>query len=104
MARLGALDLAPGVETALYIPPGATRATVKVLAANRTAGPILVRIVRRVGVGPTAAPDYLTFDEPIPANESRHSEYVDMVTGEELLAQANVAGLTVQADGIERTA
>ncbi len=79
MARLGAADLVGGVETALYAPAAGISATVKVIFANRTAAPVLVRVIRRAGAGPTANQDFLTFDEILQANESRHSEYIDMV-------------------------
>lgn len=101
MARLGAADLSAGVETALYAPATDIETTVKVIFANRTPAIVLVRVIRRVGAGPTAAADYLAFDEPIGPNQSRHSEYFDMVDGEELLVRANVSGMSVQADGIE---
>lgn len=102
MARLGAEDLSAGVETALYAPGSGVSAVVKVIFANRTQAQARIRVVRRPGSDPTVTADYLTFDELLQANESRHSEYIDMVYPEELLVQASVAGVTVQADGIER--
>lgn len=101
MPRLGAADLAAGVETFLYSPATGFSATVKVIFANRTQAPIRVRVIRRVGSGPTLPEDFLDFDEILEGNESRHSEYVDMGDTEELLAQANAGGMSVQADGIE---
>lgn len=99
MARLGAEDLVAGVETALYAP--AAGATVKVIFANRTQAPVRVRVIRRAGPAATVAKDFLAFDEILEGNDSRHSEYIDMANPEELLAQANAGGISVQADGIE---
>lgn len=101
MARLGAADLAAGVETALYAPATGVLCTVKLIFCNRTETPIRVRVIRRAGAGPTVNADFLDFDETLTANESRHSEYIDMKNPEELLAQADKPGMTVQADGIE---
>lgn len=100
---LGSVDAPAGAETALYAPAINVLASVKVIVANRTQAPALVRVIHRAGVGPTVAKDFKTFDEVIPGNDSRVSPVFDMENPEELLVQSNVSGVTFQADGIERT-
>ena len=101
--RLGAADLAAGVETALYTPPGGERTAIKVMFANRNPGTSArVRVVLRPGAGPTVNADYLAFDEIIPVNESRVSAVFDIEEPQELLVESDVAGVTAQANGLER--
>ena len=102
--RLGGADLLANTETALYAPGATTRASVKVTFVNRNAGvSAKVRVVLRPAAGPTNTTDYLAFDEVVPVNESRVSAVFDMETPQELLVQSDVAGVTAQANGLERT-
>jgi len=101
--RLGAASLAPVTETALYAPAAGQRASVKVIFANRNLGTSArVRVVLRPGAGPTVDEDYLAFDEVVPVDESRVSAVFDMENPQELLVQSDVAGITAQANGLER--
>ena len=101
---LGQVDLAAGVETALYAPPATTKASLFVNVANRGGASIKVRVVLRPGAAATVNSDFLAFDELIPANESRSSRVFDMLNPQELRVQSDLATVTVQANGIERAA
>jgi hypothetical protein len=101
--RLGAADLAAAVETALYSPAANERTAVKVVFTNRNPGTSArVRVVLRLGAGPTVDADYLAFDEVVPVNESRVSAVFDIENPQELLVESDVAGVTAQANGLER--
>ena len=102
MSRLGAADLPAAVETALYAP--ANRATVRVVIANRNPAAVAkIRVILRAGTGPTVDADYLAWDEPIPAEQSRVSPVFDISNPPELRVRSDVANVTAQANGIERT-
>jgi len=101
--RLGAVDLAALTETALYAPAVGERTAIKVVFANRN--PALsakVRVVLRPGAGPTVPADYLAFDEVIPVSESRVSAVFDVENPQEVLVESDVAGVSAQANGLER--
>jgi hypothetical protein len=101
--RLGAVDLAAAVETALYAPAGGERTAIKVVFANRnTSLSARVRVVLRPGAGPTVAADYLAFDEVIPVSESRVSAVFDVENPQEVLVESDVPGVSAQANGLER--
>ncbi len=100
---LGQLDLAPGVETLLYVPGATTRASVKVVFTNRNPGTsIECRVILRPGAGPSTPANFLAFDEVIPVKESRVSAVFDMENPQELLVQCDTANVTANANGIER--
>ncbi len=104
MALLGQVDLAAGVETALYAPAPSTVGTIKLICTNRNLGTnARVRVILRPGTGPTVAEDYLAFDEDIPARESRVSAVIDVPNPAEVRVESDVVGVTFQANGIERT-
>ena len=46
--------------------------------------------------------DFLAFDEVLPVAESRVSAVFDMENPQELRVESDVAGVTAQANGIER--
>ena len=101
--RLGAVDLAAAVETALYAPAGGERTAIKVMFVNRNVGTSArVRVVLRPGAGPTVPEDYLAFDEVIPVSESRVSAVFDVESPQEVLVESDVTGVTAQANGLER--
>lgn len=101
--RLGAVDLAPTTETALYAPAAGERTAIKVVFVNRNPGTSArVRVVLRPGAGPTVVEDYLAFDEVVPVNESRVSAVFDVENPQEVLVESDVAGVTAQANGLER--
>ncbi len=100
--QLGQADLSAGVDTALYAPPASTKASIFVNMANRNATPIAVRVILRPSTGPTGDADYLTFDEAIPANQSRSSRIFDIENPQELLVRSDLGSVTAQANGIER--
>lgn len=101
--QLGRADLSAGVDTALYAPGASLKASLFVNIANRNTSPIAVRVILRPATGPTVDADYLTFDELIPANQSRSSRIFDMVNPQELLIRSDLAGVTAQANGLERS-
>lgn len=104
MSRLGAADLSAAVETALYAPAANKRATVRVVVANRNAAAVAkIRVILRSGTGPTVNADYLAFEEAIPAEQSRVSPVFDISNPQELHVRSDVANVTAQANGIERT-
>jgi len=101
--RLGGVDLAAAVETALYAPPVGERTAIKVVFANRNVSlSARVRVVLRPGAGPTTPDDYLAFDEVIPVSESRVSAVFDVENPQEVLVESDVAGVSAQANGLER--
>ncbi len=100
--RLAGVDIPAVTETALFAP--AVRASVKVIFVNRNSGTSArVRVILRAAGGPTTAEDHLAFDEVVPVSESRVSAVFDMENPQELLVRSDVAGVTAQANGIERT-
>lgn len=104
MAQLGQVDVAAGVETALYAPAGSQKGSIRIVCVNRNTGTnARVRVVHRPGAGPTAAADFLAFDEDIPARESRVSPFFNVENPEEIRVQSDVTGVTFQANGLERT-
>ena len=101
--RLGAVDLVAVTETALYAPAVGERTAIKVMFVNRNVGTSArVRVVLRPGAGPTVNADYLAFDEIVPVSESRVSAVFDVENPQEVLVESDVAGVTAQANGLER--
>ncbi len=104
MSLLGQVDPAAGVETALYAPAASKQGTIKVICTNRNLGTnARVKVVLRPAAGPTVNADYVAFDEDIPARESRVSAVIDVLNPQEVRVEADVVGVTFQANGLERT-
>lgn len=102
--QLGQVDVAAGVETALYAPAATQKGSIRIICVNRNLGTnAKVRVVHRPGAGPTTGADFLAFDENIPARESRVSPFFNVDNPQEILVQSDVTGVTFQANGLERT-
>ncbi len=101
--RLGAVSPAPATETLLYAPAVGVTGTIKVFIANRVSSPARVKVVHRPGAGATVDEDYLTFDEAVPGNEARRSAVFDIKNPAEIHVVTDIAGVTFQANGFERT-
>lgn len=101
--RLGAVDPAPATDTLLYAPASGKTGTIKVFVANRVSSPARIRLIHRPGPAATVNADYLAFDEPIPGNQGRRSAVFDVANPAEIHVRTDIAGLTFQANGIERT-
>lgn len=102
MSRLNGVDPAGGVETVLYAPAAAIRATIWVSCCNRNAAIAKVRATCRAGAGPTNSTDWLARDEAIPANDSRVSKVFDVDYPQTITVESDIGGVTFQANGIER--
>ena len=104
MGQLGQVDVAAGVETALYAPAVTQQGSIRIVCVHRNLGTnARVRVVHRPGAGPTVAADFLAFEEDIPARESRISPFFNVDNPEEVRVQSDVTGVTFQANGLERT-
>lgn len=101
--RLGAVVPSPATDTAIYAPAVGVSATVEVFVTNRVNSPARVRLIHRPGRGPTVDADYLAFNEKIGGNEGRRSGVLNMKNPEELLVRTDIAGVTFQVNGTERT-
>ena len=102
MSRLAGVAPAAGVETLLYAPAANTQGAIKVMCANRTGDTVVVTVVHRAAGGPTGAPDYLCDGEAIPPHDSRVSAVFDVANPQEVTVETDTAGVTFQANGIER--
>jgi len=104
MSILGQVELAAGVETALYAPAVAVQADLQVIFVNRD--PIStarVRVVHRVGAGPTVPENYIVFEKGVPPNDERVTFTFDVTSPEEVLVQSDLALVGATANGIERS-
>lgn len=101
--KLGGASPLAGAETVIYVPAANVQAAMKIICVNRTNGVVQVRAAHRpIAGGPTTTADYLSFDESIPAHDSRVSKVFDVVNPEDVTVQSDTAGVTFVANGIER--
>jgi len=101
--KLGGVSPTAGVETVIYAPAANTQGAIKVVCTNRTSGVVKVRVAHRpTAGGPTTTADYLSYDEAIPANDSRVSAVFDVSNPEDVTVQTDTTGVTFVANGIER--
>ncbi len=103
MSLLGQVDLAAGVETALYAPAVNIQADVQVIFTNRNAiDSVRVRVVHRAGAGPTVPENFIVFEKGVPANDERVTFTFDVKNPEEIRVQSDLALVGATANGIER--
>ena len=103
--KLGGVSPSAGTETTIYTPAANIQAALKIICANRTAVIVKVRVTHRPAAGgPTTSADYLSYDEAIPAHDSRVSKVFDVVNPEDVTVETDTAGVTFVANGIERAA
>lgn len=105
MALPAQVDIAlAATEESLYIVPALTAATVRILFINRNATAVTFRAAHVPSPGGASAViNSLGFDHNLPGNEERQSPILDMNAGDEIRVQASATGVTVQAQGVERT-
>jgi len=101
MARLAAVVPLAATETPLYSPAATRKAHIKVFVNNQQPGNATVKIIHRLGAGPTVAADELA-RELIPSGANRRSEYFEVNNPEEILVESDIAGVVFQANGAER--
>lgn len=101
--KLGAADLAANTDTTLYAVPAEKVATVTVSFCNRAAAAVKVRLAASA-TGVPAAADYLEYDATVPANGVLERTGIVLGAGENLIARADVAAVTVRVHGFEEVA
>ena len=100
MGRLGGVAPAAATETALYTPPAQQKAMLKVTVNNQNGVDATVRIVHRLGAGPTVLADRLA-TQLIPAGANRHSTYFEVNAPQEVLVETSIGNVVFQAKGVE---
>lgn len=104
MSILGTqLDLAVGVETALYAPGASVQADCQVIFVNRNnTGTARVRVVHRPGAAATQPENYIVYDKGVPPKDERVTFTFDVKNPEEVRVESDTANVSVTCNGIER--
>jgi hypothetical protein len=102
---LGQIDMPMAVLTPFYTVPSATQTVVSTLyVANRTGSPAHFRISVAIGGVADNPNQYIYYDISIPNNETFASTTgITMGAGDVLRGYSDIAGLTFQAFGAEKT-
>lgn len=102
--RLGAIDLPATTYSTVYTVPISTKSTVNVSLANRTAGPINVRLAVGGITDIPANSDFVNYDTPLAAYSSLEKKGIALGAGEKVVVYSSAPGVSVQAQGVSVSA
>ncbi len=98
--RLGALDLAAGVDTAFATFTG--DATINISACNRNLTPVNISIAIVDGaLGDLSNEDYIAFDKTIPGKGQYEHTGIACSSGETVVVRSDTSGVSVRLHGFD---
>lgn len=103
--RVGAADLAATTNTGVYTVPATRKGTLTVIACNRNATAVRVRLAYIDGaLGALANEDYIEYDTLVPGNTPLTVTGLPITATHTLMAYASTTGVSVGVFAVEEDA